>query len=76
VRGRTVEFSATISNIGEGAASIISPYWILPEGLELIASDDDCVSLVPGSYCTVTAQVYVKPDITGMKEIRMLVDYV
>jgi len=76
-RGTTAEFSATIENTGAGTALNVRPYWILPEGLQLIASTNDCDTgvLLPGTFCTATAQIYVEPMSIGRKEIRILVDY-
>ena len=74
-RGTTVQFSATITNAGKGPALSVSPFWMLPEGMQLIASLHDCANLLPDSSCKATAQVYVAPGLTGRQEIRMLIDY-
>lgn len=74
-RGTTQQFVATIENSGPGTAFSVRPYWVLPQGLQLIATDDDCDLLLPDSFCTLTGQIFVKPDIIGRKEIRIMVDY-
>jgi hypothetical protein len=81
-RGETVQFVATIENTGSvtgnataPAAFNVNPHWIMPEGLQLIATDDDCSTLLPGLACTMIGHVYVEPGTIGRKEIRVLVDY-
>lgn len=74
-RGTTIEFSASIMNQGPGSAYNVNPYWILPEGFQLIATDHDCSLLLPDTLCTITGQIYIEPETIGRKEIRILVDY-
>jgi len=74
-RGNTVEFYATIKNTGLGTAFNVDPKWIMPVGLDLIATDNDCDALLPGNFCTITGQIYVQPELIGRKELRILVDY-
>jgi hypothetical protein len=74
-RGTTIEFSATIQNLGLGTAFNVRPYWMLPDGLQLIATNDDCDVLLPDAICTITGQVYIEPKAIGRQEIRILVDY-
>jgi len=74
-RGSTIEFSATLTNQGTGTAFNVRPYWFLPEGLQLISTDNDCDSLPAESYCTITGQIYIQPETIGRKEIMIMVDY-
>jgi len=85
-RGSTVRFVAAIENMDTGIGNAtntsasptafnVNPYWIMPEGMQLIATDNDCSTLLPGSACTITGYVYVEPGTIGSKEIRILVDY-
>jgi|GEM_PF-2953748 len=74
-RGATAEFSATIENTGKGPAFDVTPHWMLPDGLQLITSNNDCDVLLPGTDCVITGQVYIEPEAIGRKEIRILVNY-
>jgi len=77
-RGETIEFVASVTNVGSANAENVVFEWKLPMGFEIVSGDAStvCGTLAPGSSCEAAISVRASyHTVLGIDEIRVVVRY-